>query len=165
MDKRILKNPISGFDGEKALTYLFVSAKGYFGNCFEDFNDLSKATFGTLMRLKNGAFSPDENGKDLYIFFLPEDSVDTEPEYRPYSICEFLSVFPLLSSITFREKKTGFEYTMCFLGYTKKQDKYFVALGTQDIDIDELLKRYEVLDPETKQFAPFGHKVSQGDIR
>ena len=97
MDKRILKNPLSGFDTDETKMCLCLSKKGYFGNCAEDFEDVSKLTFGTLRCTVDGFFSPDENGKDLFTFFLPEDYVSPEPseEYRPYTFEEFRSKFPL----------------------------------------------------------------------
>lgn len=162
LDKRILKIPLSGFDGGKCSIFLYASSKGYFGNCLEDFEDLSKAKFGTLMRLKNGSFSPYEDGKDLYTFFLPEDWVKPEPneEYRPYTLDEFRSKFPLLSTITFREKDTETVFTLCFLGYSVyKNNDYepFVTLGACEFHLEELFKEYELLDSENK-YVPFGVK-------
>lgn len=161
MDKRILKNPLSGFDTDEIKRCLYTSKKGYFGDCFEDFNDLSKLTFGTLRCLKNGAFSPYENGKELFLFFLPEDYVSPEPseEYRPYTLEEFRSKFPLLSVITFREKDGGTVFTFCFLGYSVYDDNdyKFVTLGACEFRLSELFKEYELLDSENK-YVPFGVK-------
>lgn len=162
MDKRILKNPISGFDGTEAKKCLYLSKKGYFGSCFEDFSDLSKTTFGTLKCFKNGVFSPSENGKEFFYFFLPEDYVSPEPneEYRPFTLEEFRSKFPLLSPITFREKDTGTVYTQCFLGYTENKDNCygpFVTLGACEFFLEELFEEYELLDSEDK-YVPFGVK-------
>ena len=162
MDKRILKNPISGFDGTEARKCLYLSKKGYFGNCFEDFSDLSKITFGTLKCLRNGVFSPSENGNELFYFFLPEDYVSPEPneEYRPYTLEEFRSKFPLLSPITFREKDGGIVFTLCFLGYTQyegfKDHDPFVTLGACEFRLSELFEEYELLDSD--KFIPFGVK-------
>ena len=165
LDKRILKIPLSGFDGGKNLIFLYASSKGYFGNCLEDFADLSKAKFGTLMRLKNGSFSSNEDGHDLYTFFLPEDWVlpETSETYRPFSLDEFRSKFPLLSVITFREKDDGTVYTQCFLGYTEFEgfedsghSEPFVTLGACEFRLSELFKEYELLDSE--KFIPFGAK-------
>lgn len=159
LDKRILKIPLSGFDGGKNLIFLYASSKGYFGNCLEDFEDLSKAKFGTLMLLKNGSFSPCEDGKDLYTFFLPEEWVSPEPPetYRPFSLDEFRSKFPLLSVITFREKDDGTVYTLCFLGYTETEyHEPFVTLGACEFRLSELFEEYELLDSD--KFIPFGAK-------
>lgn len=162
MDKRILKNPISGFDGTEAKKCLYLSKKGYFGNCFEDFSDLSKITFGTLKCFKNGVFSPSENGQEFFYFFLPEDYVGPEPSetYRPYTLEEFRSKFPLLSVITFREKDTETVFTLCFLGYSVYKDndyEPFVTLGACEFHLEELFKEYELLDSEDK-YVPFGVK-------
>ena len=160
LDKRILKNPLSGFDGGECSIFLYASSKGYFGNYIEDFEDLSKAKFGTLMRLKNGSFSPCEDGTELYTFFLPEEWVAPEhPEtYRPFSLDEFKSKFPLLSSITFREKDGGIVFTLCFLGYSvyKDNDYKFVTLGACEFRLSELFEEYELLDSD--KFVPFGVK-------
>lgn len=160
MDKRILKNPLSGFDTDEVKRCLYSSKKGYFGDCFEDFEDLSKLTFGTLRYMVDGAFSPCEDGSDLYTFFLPEDYVGPEPSeaYRPYTLEEFRSKFPLLSTITFREKDTETVFTLCFLGYSVYKDndfEPFVTLGACEFHLEELFKEYELLDSENK-YVPFG---------
>lgn len=163
MDKRILKKPLSGFDTDETKMCLYLSKKGYFGNYVEDFEDVSKLTFGTLRCTVDGFFSPDENGKDLFTFFIPEECVNPpEPneEYRPFTLEEFRSKFPLLSSITFREKDTETVYTFCFLGYTEYKDndyEPFVTLGACEFHLEELFKEYELLDSENK-YVPFGVK-------
>lgn len=161
MDKRILKNPLSGFDTDEVKRCLYTSKKGYFGNFVEDFEDVHQLTFGTLKRTVDGFFSPDENGKDLFTFFLPEDWVSPEPEeeYRPYTLEEFLSKFPLLSPITFREKDGGIVFTLCFLGYSvyKDNDYKFVTLGACEFRLSELFEEYELLDSENR-YIPFGVK-------
>ena len=159
MDKRILRNPLSGFDSDETKMCLYLSKKGYFGNFVEDFEDVHQLTFGTLRCTVDGFFSPDENGKDLFTFFLPEECVNPEPseEYRPYTLEEFRSKFPLLSPITFREKDGGTVYTFCFLGYSvyKDNDYKFVTLGACEFRLSELFEKYELLDSENK-FVPFG---------
>lgn len=160
MDKRILKNPLSGFDTDEVKRCLYTSKKGYFGSYVDDFEDVRQLTFGTLRYVVDGFFSPDENGKDLFTFFLPEDYVSPEPseEYRPYTLEEFRSKFPLLSPITFREKDTETVYTFCFLGYSVYKDndyEPFVTLGACEFHLEELFKEYELLDSEDK-YVPFG---------
>lgn len=161
MDKRILKTPLSGFDKDEAKKCLYLSKKGYFGNYVEDFEDISKLPFGTLRCIEDGFFSPDVDGKDLYTFFLPEEWVAPEHSetYRPFSLDEFRSKFPLLSAITFREKDDGIVFTLCFLGYSvyKDNDYKFVTLGACEFRLSELFKEYELLDSEDK-FVPFGVK-------
>lgn len=158
MDKRILKNPLSGFDADKAKMYLYSDKKGYFGSFVDDFDDISQLEFGTLRIIKDGLFS--WNGEKFYSFFLPEDYVSPEPseEYRPYTLEEFRSKFPLLSAITFREKDTETVFTFCFLGYTEyKNNDYepFVTLGACEFHLEELFEEYELLDSENK-YVPFG---------
>lgn len=161
MDKRILKNPLSGFDTDEVKRCLYSSKKGYFGNFVEDFEDVSGLTFGTLRCTVDGFFSPNE--KDLFTFFIPEDCVNPpEPseEYRPFTLEEFRSKFPLLSPITFREKDGGIVYTQCFLGYTENKDNCyepFVTLGACEFRLSELFEEYELLDSEDK-YVPFGVK-------
>ena len=163
LDKRILKNPLSGFDKDEAKMCLFLSKKGYFGNFVEDFEDVSKSPFGTLRYMVDGFFSPDVDGNDLYTFFLPEEFVNPEPPktYRPFNLDEFRSKFPLLSVITFREKDVGTVYTQCFLGYTEyegfKDHEPFVTLGSCEFRLNELFEEYELLDSENK-YIPFGVK-------
>ena len=158
MDKRILKNPLSGFDTDEVNRCLYTSKKGYFGSFVDDFEDVRQLTFGTLRCVEDGLFSPNED--EFYSFFLPEDYVSPEPseEYRPYTLEEFRAKFPLLSSITFREKDTGTVYTFCFLGYTEYKDndyEPFVTLGACEFHLEELFKEYELLDSENK-YVPFG---------
>lgn len=161
MDKRILKKPMSGFDTDEVKRCLYTSKKGYFGNFVEDFEDVRQLTFGTLRCTVDGFFSPDENGKDLFTFFIPEDYVSPEPseEYRPFTLEEFRSKFPLLSSITFREKDGGTVFTLCFLGYSVYEDNdyKFVTLGACEFRLSELFEEYELLDSENK-YVPFGAK-------
>lgn len=161
LDKRILKNPLSGFDIDEAKRCLYLSKKGYFGCSVDDFEDVSKLTFGTLRCIEDGFFSPCEDGYELYTFFLPEEFVSSEPneEYRPYTLDEFRSKFPLLSAITFREKDTETVFTLCFLGYSVyKNNDYepFVTLGACEFHLEELFKEYELL--ESDKFIPFGVK-------
>lgn len=158
MDDRILKNPLSGFDADKAKMYQYSDKKGYFGNFVDDFDDISQLEFGTLRIIKDGLFS--WSGEEFYSFFLPEDYVSPEPseKYRPYTLEEFRSKFPLLSSITFREKETGTVYTFCFLGYSvyKDNDYKFVTLGACEFRLSELFEEYEIeVDGE---WLPFGVK-------
>lgn len=158
MDKRILKNPLSGFDTDEVKRCLYTSKKGYFGSFVDDFEDVRQLTFGTLRCVEDGLFSPDK--VEFYSFFLPEDYVGPEPseEYRPYTLEEFRSKFPLLSTITFREKDTKTVYTFCFLGYTEYKDndyEPFVTLGACEFHLEELFKEYELLDSENK-YVPFG---------
>lgn len=158
MDKRILKNPLSGFDTDEVKRCLYTSKKGYFGSYVDDFEDVRQLTFGTLRCVEDGLFSPNED--EFYSFFLPEDYVSPEPseEYRPFNLDEFKSKFPLLSSITFREKDTETVFTLCFLGYTEYKDyEPFVTLGACEYHLDELFEEYELLDSENK-YVPFGVK-------
>ena len=161
MDKRILKNPLSGFDTDEVKRCLYTSKKGYFGNYVDDFEDVSKLRFGTLKCIKNGALQPNED--EFYLFFLPEDYVSPEPseEYRPYTLEEFRAKFPLLSAITFREKDTGTVFTLCFLGYTEAEyHEPFVTLGACEFHLEELFEEYELLDSENK-YVPFGMEVEE----
>ena len=48
MDRRILKNPLSGFDTDETKMCLYLSKKGYFGSYVDDFEDVRQLTFGTL---------------------------------------------------------------------------------------------------------------------
>ena len=155
MDKRILKNPLSGFDTDEVKRCLYTSKKGYFGSYVDDFEDVRQLTFGTLRCVEDGLFSPNED--EFYPFFLPEDYVSPEPseEYRPYTLEEFRSKFPLLSVITFREKDGGTVYTQCFLGYYDYEP--FITLGACEFHLEELFKEYELLDSENK-YVPFGVK-------
>ena len=166
LDKRILKNPLSGFDTDKAKMYLYSEKKGYFGCYVDDFQDLRALPFETLRLIKDGFFSCDEDEEHmhLYSFFLPEDYVSPVPkedQYRPFTLEEFCSKFPLLSAMTFREKRDGTIQEACFLGYTKynaRDCEPYVAIGNTEFRLSELFDGFELLDTETNDYVPFGIK-------
>ena len=156
MDRRILKNPLSGFDTDETKMCLYLSKKGYFGSYVDDFEDVRQLTFGTLKCVEDGLFSPDED--EFYSFFLPEDYVSPEPseEYRPYTLSEWIEQHEIGDIIHYRSKSDGTELLHMYLGTRHTQESVKITLGDSSYSLDCLFEEYEIeVDGE---WIPFGVK-------
>ena len=140
MDRRILKNPLSGFDTDETKMCLYLSKKGYFGSYVDDFEDVRQLTFGTLKCVEDGLFSPDED--EFYSFFLPEDYVSPEPseEYRPYTLSEWIEQHEIGDIIHYRSKSDGTELLHMYLGTRHTQESVKITLGDSSYSLDCLFQ-------------------------
>lgn len=156
MDKRILKNPLSGFDTDETKMCLYLSKKGYFGSYVDDFEDVRQLTFGTLKCVEDGLFSPDED--EFYSFFLPEDYVSPEPseEYRPYTLSEWIEQHEIGDIIHYRSKSDGTELLHMYLGTRHTQESVKITLGDSSYSLECLFEDYEI--EVNGEWLPFGVK-------
>ena len=156
MDRRILKNPLSGFDTDETKMCLYLSKKGYFGSYVDDFEDVRQLTFGTLKCVEDGLFSPDED--EFYSFFLPEDYVSPEPseEYRPYTLSEWIEQHEIGDIIHYRSKSDGTELLHMYLGTRHTQESVKITLGDSSYSLECLFEDYEI--EVNGEWLPFGVK-------
>lgn len=142
----------------------YVGKNGYFTNNFQDFADLSKATYGTLTQVATNNYSekPYYDDSKTYAYFLPEEYVKQEKVFRPFTIEEFRQVFTIGQPIRYRHKENNvFENETLFMGFEKLHEDYhgsittLVLIGHSSYDLDELFKYYEYKDVQGN-WLPFG---------
>lgn len=149
-DKRII---FTCFTAENAKKY--VGQQGFFADEIYAYHDLDHVDFRTLDRV-DGDHVPFCTDKLCYQFFLPAEfvrPVEETKKWRPFfTTDEFRAKFPLLSPVTFKEKKEGIPKTFCFIGY--KADGRII-LGNNWFRFNSLFEDYELKD-EDGNWVPFG---------
>lgn len=148
-DRRIIFNCFSAEDAKK-----YVGQKGYFADRIHPYQDLDKTYFGTLDKVDDDEI-PFKTGRIFYQLFLPAAyvrPVEEKKKWRPFTLAEFRARFPLLSTVTFQEKKEGIPKTFCFIGY--KADGRII-LGNNWCSLNNLFENYELKD-EDGNWTPFG---------
>lgn len=163
LDKRIDKDKIySCFDTEQSKEY--INTKGYFTDCYENFNDIRKLFYGTLENINNNSVFSYFNSerKETCRFFLPEKFVKSkedkkEKELRPYTLSEFLTIFPIGEIIIFRYKRDKSETYSIFLGYEKRESgDIYIEIGSAIFTLESLFKNYEWQKFPEEEYRPFG---------
>lgn len=154
LDKRIKDTGsiLTCFSIEAAKKY--VEQKGYFADEIHSYKDLDFTDFRTLDRV-DGDEVPFKSGRIFYQFFLPAEfvrPVEEKKKWRPFTLVEFRVKFPLLSQVTFREKKEGLPKTFCFIGYSADGR---IILGNNWCSLNNLFEGYELKD-EDGNWTPFG---------
>lgn len=157
LDERIYEGlPFTCFTAEAAKR--FVGQMGYFSDEMHSYQDLDKTDFRTLDRV-GGDEVPFKSGCLFYPFFLPAEFVRPaeEKKWRPFlTTDEFLAKFPLLSTVTYREKKNSNCYTVCVIGIGRgRNGTARVNLGGFFYELDNLFNCYELQDKDGK-WVPFG---------
>lgn len=163
LDKRIesiddILNPFSNIKVAED----YVNSSGYFSNNFEDFSDLSKCTRGTLAPIVEHKNNPSlyrhrETGV-LYKFFLCDSAVnnDEEPKFRPFTLQEFLNIFPLGDAITFKRKDETYYWKLTFIGHRGESNGSMdVCIGCEWYSFKELAEEYEYRN-ESGEWVAFG---------
>lgn len=147
-DRRIIFNCFSAEDAKK-----YVGQQGFFADEIYAYHDLDHVDFRTLDRVDDDHV-PFCTDKLCYQFFLPAEFVRPaeEKKGRPFTLDEFRAKFPLLSQVTFKEKKEGIQKTFCFIGY--KADGRII-LGNNWCSLNNLFENYE-LKSEDGKWTPFG---------
>lgn len=153
-DRRIIFNCFSAEDAKK-----YVGQKGYFADEIYSYGDLDFTDFGTLDGVDNDQL-PFKTGRLFYQFFLPAEFVrpvgtPAEKKWRPFTLDEFRTKFPLLSPVTFRRKTSKVPQAFCFVGYTANGA---IILGSDWCSFDVLFADYELKD-EDGNWTPFGVEV------
>lgn len=154
LDKRIKDTGsiLTCFSIEAAKKY--VEQKGYFADEIHAYHDLDHVDFRTLSEVTDDD-TPFCTGKCCYQFFLPAAfvrPVEEEKKWRPFTLDEFRAKFPLLSQVTFRNKKSEVPQTFCFVGYTANGA---IILGSDWCSFDVLFADYELKD-KNGNWTPFG---------
>jgi hypothetical protein len=139
------------FNTDEAKQYL--GQQGFFADEIYAYHDLDHVDFRTLDRV-DGDHVPFVAGDLCYQFFLPAAYVRPaeEKKGRPFTLDEFRAKFPLLSPVTFKEKKEGIPKTFCFIGY--KADGRII-LGNNWCSLNNLFENYELQDKDGN-WVPFG---------
>ncbi len=146
--RRIIFNCFTADNAKK-----YVGQKGYFADRIHPYQDLDKTHFGTLDKVDDDEI-PFKTGRIFYQFFLPAEFVRPaeEKKWRPFTLVEFLAKFPLLSQVTFRNKKSDVPKTFCFIGYIANGA---IILGNDWYSLNNLFEDAELKD-EDGNWTPFG---------
>lgn len=170
LDKRIKdgRRPFSCIDIKEAIQ--FIEMKGYFANDLGAFKYLgftdytqrfTSLSYGTLKEVDNDsekAFSDEISHK--FNYFLPEEWIEPEQKYRPYSLDEWKRTHELGTEVVFRKKRkvTGTSKPVMhrvFLGYD--EGKHYlekIHLGYSAFTLETLFEKYEIY--EDGIWKPFG---------
>lgn len=171
LDKRIKdgRRPFSCIDIMEAVQ--FIEMRGYFANDLGAFKYLgftdytqrfTSLSYGTLKEVDNDnekAFS-DEIGHK-FNYFLPEEWVEPEEEFRPYSLSEWKRTHELGTEVVFRKKRKDTESAKpvmhrVFLGFDEggNVDLEMIHLGYSAFTLETLFEKYEIY--EDGIWKPFG---------
>lgn len=163
LDPRIksVSDILTPFDTERAEQ--FIGQKGYFGIRLVYFSDLKKyCMYGTLAHILANPVQVDPflkmEGDDQYQFFIPESSLKPiEKKYRPYTLEEFMTIFPIGRPIEFKAKETdGVRLRLALLGYREYSEGANIYIGPYYYDLEELFEDYEWHEDATGDWVPFG---------
>lgn len=170
LDKRIKdgRRPFSCIDIREAIQ--FIEMRGYFANDLGAFKYLgftdhtqrfTTLSYGTLKEVDNDgekAFT-DEIGHK-FNYFLPEEWVEPEQAFRPYTLNEWKRNHSLGTEVVFRKKRKDTESAKpvmhrVFLGYDEGEvDSEMIHLGYSAFTLDILFEKYEIY--EDGIWKPFG---------
>lgn len=156
LDERIYEGlPFTCFTAEAAKRY--VGQQGYFAEKIHAYQNLDETRFGTLARVDDDEV-PFKTDRFFYQFFLPAEFVRPaeKKKWRPFTLDEFLAKFPLMSQLTYREKKNSNCYTVCVIGHgCSRNGAMRVNLGGFFYELDNLFNCYELKDKDGN-WTPFG---------
>lgn len=150
---KLIKFPIYNiFDTTEPL----IGEKVLFSNVISNFSDIGKLKSGILAKVDDKNIRPfgiqTDNGFEWCNFFT---IFVAKPEYREFTVKEFLKKFKL-GDIVFLKNK-GFEYESVgiFTGYNVYKDGYTtIDIGSHTYTMNELLSNYEI--KINGEFVPFG---------
>jgi hypothetical protein len=169
LDKRIKdgRRPLCCFDIKEAIQ--FIEMKGYFANDlgafkylgFTDYSQRTSLSYGTLKEVDNDsekAFSDEISHK--FNYFLPEEWIEPERKYRPYTLDEWKRTHGLGTEVVFKKKRKPTGHSMpimhrVFLGYD--EGKHYlekIHLGYSAFTLETLFEKYEIYENGT--WRPFG---------
>lgn len=158
LDKRIMlgKKPLDCFDTDIAKQ--FIGKKGYFSNSLGWYSVLKRTWNGTLDDIesqKEQCFYDCES-EGYFHYFLPAEWVkESEKKYRAFTIKEFQQKYSVGSVLKIRQKQNRFtESVVQYVGYKKYEDRIY--LGITDFTLDELFENFEMIEPQSDTWHPFG---------
>lgn len=153
-----LSDILTCFDIERAEQ--FIGQKGYFADSLYCFDDLGSCYRDTLTDACDGQAGPFRRMEtDNYQqFFIPESSLKPiEKKYRPYTLEEFMTIFPIGRPIEFKAKETdGVRLRLALLGYREYSEGANIYIGPYYYDLEELFEDYEWHEDATGDWVPFG---------
>ena len=163
LDKRIKegKRPLTCFDVKEAKQ--FIGKKGYFSHYIDNYADLKNTVLGTLGGTGDTfheSFCCTEQPFDNYYyeFFIPAEYVkpeEPEKKYRAFTIKEFQQKYSVGSVLKIRQKQNRFtESVVQYAGYKKYEERIY--LGITDFILDELFENFEMIEPQSDTWHPFG---------
>jgi hypothetical protein len=166
LDPRIksLSDILTCFDIERAEQ--FIGQRGYFADTLYCFDDLGSCYHGTLTDACDGQAGPFHRRDDRSYkqFFIPESSLKPiEKKYRPYTLEEFMSIFPIGEPIKFRAKAAADKMHLQFVlvGYREYGEGANIYIGTYPFTLNELFEEYEWHEDATGDWVPFGAEVEE----
>lgn len=144
----------------------FIGQKGYFADVIDLFDNLEDRQYGALA-CADDCDSPFRVHGENYFwrYFLPESRLKPEKKkYRPYTLKEFFEKYKVGSAITIRIKNNDLvQWKLLITGHrieTLKDGTYYktVYIGNSSYTLQELFDDYEIRNPDTDTFIPFGVK-------
>ena len=176
LDSRIIegKRPLTCFDTEQAKQ--FLGKECYFSDHLCTFNELLDAYsyvtadmlvskekhlyVGELLTVSDSDGSCYEAGingeAEWFQFCLPCEWVKKpEKKYRAFTIKEFQQKYSVGSVLKIRQKQNRFtESVVQYVGYKVYEDRIY--LGITDFTLDELFENFEMIEPQSDTWHPFG---------
>lgn len=139
-----------------------MTKKGYFANSIFNFRDLKRlCAYGEYAgwREHNQCFLCKQAGDETYYsYFLPEGRLlheEPEKKYRAFTIKEFQQKYSVGSVLKIRQKQNRFtESVVQYVGYKKYEERIY--LGITDFTLDELFENFEMIEPQSDTWHPFG---------
>lgn len=158
LDSRIIegKKPLDCLD--TAIAKQFIDKKGYFSNSLGWYSVLKRTWNGTLNDIesqKEQCFYDCES-EGYFHYFLPAEWVkEHEKKYRAFTIKEFQQKYSVGSVLKIRQKQNMFtESVVQYVGYKVYEDRIY--LGITDFTLDELFENFEMIEPQSDTWHPFG---------
>lgn len=165
LDKRIekLSDILACVNVEEANQ--FVGQKGYFGDNICLFKKLEERIYDVLSDTGEDDDMPfiAQESHGYWRYFLPECRLKPEEKkYRPYTIEEFLDIFPIGHPIKFRYKEDKLKKVSIFLGYeTLASGDTTIEIGICVYSLKELFEKYELQKFNEEEWQPFGVEVEE----
>ena len=160
LDSRIIegKTYLDCFDTEVAKG--FIGKECYLSDGVASFANVDNLNKAVLIDVDDENIKPYtlENIRWRYSsnFILPCEWVE-EPEkkYRAFTIKEFQQKYSVGSVLQIRQKQNRFtESVVQYVGYKVYEDRIY--LGITDFTLDELFENFEMIEPQSDTWQPFG---------
>lgn len=163
LDKRIKNNhrPLCVIDIKWAMG--FIGQNGFFADAINCFENLSECESGKLVSAEDNKIHPFECDNEwTYSFFLPEEWVESpEVKYEPYTLCTWEQDFKFGDELLIRikDEESDYMYKGIYNGWSCKDRKIVISIGTWLFTLDEFFKLYEIY--KNGQWEPIGKKIEE----
>lgn len=156
LDKRIKNNhrPLCVIDIKLAMG--FIGKNGFFADAINCFSNLSECQYGKLVSAEDKKIYPFECDNEwTYSFFIPEEWVkEKEPEFRPYTLAEWINQHEIGEVIHYRSKSEEIEVHVMYMGTYHHKNKGTIVLGVASYTLDCLFEDCEI--EVNGKWQPFG---------